>query len=320
MNHGAFDSASSMSNVETKQSVSAGFIQFYNHQVMNTIPTFEESKKHGIDLFVLNFTKWDEFLVNYDKDEIRTWCNANDSKILVGLTGAGNPVGVKGITRSHTDYWKGGINVSELIKEDMNIVSDWPRNENRFISGFYSSYEPLSTEYVEGLVEEYDKYLFGLSCELENWAEENSRDVILAFSGAVADHKLHDEIYIKKKAEIFSDRVSKIIRGVLAGKNHLKLVFILQDGSGARGIMDNQLAAKIRPFFVEMRNKIKLIDKAEFWPLVEAFNKDESPASKDSLKRRLENIHDLGWNSGTEEKYRVTVFDLPRFNIIMAGN
>lgn len=318
MNHSAFDAASSMPNAEIKQSASAGFIQFYNHQVVDTIPTFKESKKHGIDLFILQFTKWDEFLVNYDKDKIRAWCNASDSKILVGLTGRGSEI--NGLHRDHATYWKEGINVSGLIDEDIEIVSDWLLNENSFISGFYSSYEPLSTEYAESVGEEYDNYLFGLSDKIEKWAKANNRDVIFAFSGAVADHAADDEITIKKKAERFSGRVSKIIRGILAGKNHLKLVFLLQDGSGARDVMDNQLAEKIRPFFVEMKNKIKLIDNAEFWPLVEAFNQDESPASKKSFRKRLENIQDLGWNGGTGEEYRIAVFDLPRFNIIMAGN
>uniref|UniRef100_UPI00405728AA hypothetical protein n=1 Tax=Candidatus Electrothrix sp. TaxID=2170559 RepID=UPI00405728AA len=316
-------------STEEKQSISAGFIQFYNDQVMDTISTFEESKKNYIDLFILQFTTWDGFVVNYNKNEIREWCNGNDSKIFVGLTGRGSEI--NGLHRDHTTYWKNGDEIdtdkiSSLVQEDMSIVDNWSQGDNGFITGFYSSYEPLSTKYVESVGQEYDEYLSMLGGKLEEWANTNNRDVVLAFSGAVAKHISHNEfsrIEIQRRAKIFSKRVFDISRKILTDKNKLKLVFILQDGAGERNVRNDQLSASIRPFFVEVKNGLKTINDLEFWPLIEAFDKvggHREHTSKDSLTLRLENVSDLGWNSGTEEKYRIAVFDLPRFNKTMSDD
>lgn len=305
-----------------KQPISAGFIQFYNHNLANTITTLNASKRNNIDLIILQFTTWDDFTVNYDKDELLEWSKANDSKMLVGLTGRGSEI--NRLHRDHSTYWKEEIDddkINRLIDEDIKIVDDWPNNKS--ILGFYSSYEPLSTEYVESVGQEYDKYLLDLSNELEKWAEINNRDVVLAFSGAVAEHLPLNEFArreIEEKAKIFSKRISEISKKILTNKNRLKLVFILQDGAGVRNVRNDHLALGVRPFFVEVKKELEQLNNIEFWPLVEAFDKNEEHTSKDSLKLRWENISDLGWNSEKEEKYRVVVFDLPRFNEVMEGD
>ncbi|MDM8544202.1 hypothetical protein QUF90_24255 [Desulfococcaceae bacterium HSG9] len=314
-----------MSDIEAKQLVSAGFIQFYNDDLINTTKTLNDSKMNNIDLIILQFTKWDNVTVNYDKNKILEWSKTNDSKILIGLTGRGSKV--NGLDRDHTTYWKNkvdNIKITNLIEEDMEIVTDWPRN-NKVIIGFYSSYEPLSTMYVRDVGIEYDEYLLGLSNKLEDWAKTNNRDIILAFSGAVAYHSAHSEYarrVIKDKAKIFSERILKIAKKVLANKNRVKLVFILQDGAGERKVSNDQLAVKVKPFFVEVKKELKTINNIKFWPLIEAFDRVgavRKHTSKDSLKRRWENISDLGWNSGIEDKYRIVVFDLPSFNKTMGG-
>ena len=311
-----------LSTIEAKEPISAGFIQFYNNELTKTIKTFEESKKNNIKLIILQFTKWDNILVNYDKDKILRWSKTNNMKIIVGLTGRGSPINA--LHRDHSTYWKtkvDDVKITKLIREDMNIVSDWPI-KNRYIDGFYSTYEPLSTLYEESVGREYDEYLLGLSNKLEEWAEQNNRDVLLAFSGAVGRHSSdteYDRSRIKDRAKKFSRRVSKIAKQILLNKSRLKLIFILQDGSGVRQISDEELAIKVRPFFIEVRNELKTINNIEFWPLIEAFDKvgDKTKyISKNRLKHRLDNISNLGWSGETDERYRIVVFDLPSYNQI----
>ncbi len=330
------------SNVE-EEHISAGFIQFYNDDQPESETTILFDKnKTAIDLFILQFTTWDNITIKYNTDEILAWGEVNNNKILVGLTGAGSKIDTpKGMmNRDNTLYWdqQDPQNILNLVNEDMKIVNEWSTLSmgHTAIAGFYSSYEPLSNLYDVG--SEYDDYLVALGNKLEEWGNDNDRNVILAFSGVIHVKKddRSDSIYIENNSEKFSKRIINLLEKILCGKKRLTLVFILQDGAGERQVNDNDLSTVIKPFFEKIHTGLQDINhkNIQFWPLVEAFDcmplnnsdnidcKSRPPTSQSSFKKRLENISGLGWNyteteTETEtEKYKIVVFDLPKFNNI----
>lgn len=330
------------SNIQARD-ISAGFIQLYNSSELNSDVEniLNKGKSKGIEVNILQFTKEGIYEVKYNKNQIYNWMDENNKTVFIGLTGGATKITKKcsianqskdkaTYARNDTTYWRDcigndNIRLNSLVDEDMSIVNSWI-SDNNPIEGFYSAYEPLSTTYYESIGNSYKKYLVLLSNKLEKWANKHNRTITLSFSGAVGDHKSDSNSTIVRKSRAFSREVLNIAREILQGKKRLKLVFILQGGSGEREVADDQLSEKIRPFFRQIRedlissysrdsNNPKLLENFEFWPLVEVLKLD-GKNKQERVCKRLENISDMGWSS--TGNYRVAVFSLDKYNDIFS--